>query len=93
MHIFNTTDPKEPLQQINDIRENLNNRLSVLIRHYTGLAGGTTETAFMTMNDKGRHAYEAHMDDIMVQNDVLDTSKTVGRAEGLKEGILSVARS
>ena len=47
----------------------------------------------MTMNDKGRHAYEAHMDDIMVQNDVLDTSKTVGRAEGLKEGILSVARS
>ena len=46
MYIFNTTDPQERLQQINDIREDMNNRLSVLIRHYTGLAGGTTETAF-----------------------------------------------
>ena len=58
-----------------------------------GLQEARQKLLFMTMNDKERHAYEAHMDDIMVQNDVLDTSKTVGRAEGLKEGILSVARS
>ena len=34
----------------------------------------------MTMSDKERKAYEAHMDDIMVQNDVLDTAKMEGRA-------------
>ena len=40
----------------------------------------------MTMSDKERKAYEAHMDDIMVQNDVLDTAKMEGRAEGCAEG-------
>ena len=39
------------------------------------------------MSDTERHAYDAHMDDIMVQNDVLDTAKLEGRAEGLKEGL------
>ena len=39
------------------------------------------------MTDKERHAYDAHMDDIMVQNDVLDTAKMEGRAEGLAEGL------
>ena len=36
----------------------------------------------MTMTDAERKAYDAHMDDIMVQNDVLDTAKMEGRAEG-----------
>ena len=43
----------------------------------------------MTMSDKERKAYEAHMDDIMVQNDVLDTAKMEGRAEGRAEGELA----
>jgi hypothetical protein len=30
MYIFNNTDPQERLQQLIDIREDLNNRLSVL---------------------------------------------------------------
>ena len=46
------------------------------------------------MDDKDRRAYDSHMDDIMVQNDVLDTAKmegieegrAEGRVEGLKEG-------
>ena len=37
----------------------------------------------MTMSDKERRAYDEHMDDIMVQNDVLDTAKMEGRAEGI----------
>ena len=38
------------------------------------------------MNDDERSAYDAHLDNIMVQNDVLDTAKLEGREEGLKEG-------
>ena len=40
----------------------------------------------MTMTDEERRAYDAHLDNIMVQNDVLDTAKLEGREEGLKEG-------
>jgi len=40
----------------------------------------------MTMTDDERRAYDAHLDNIMVQNDVLDTAKLEGREEGLKEG-------
>ena len=47
MYIFNTTDPQERLQQLIDIREDLNNRLSVLIRHYTGLSA--TLLALLTL--------------------------------------------
>ena len=42
----------------------------------------------MTMTDDERRAYDAHLDNIMVQNDVLDTAKLEGREEGLKEGII-----
>ena len=51
----------------------------------------------MTMSDAERHAYDAHMEDLMVQNDVLDTAKLEGleqgRAEGLAEGIKKTARN
>ena len=47
MYIFNTTDPQERLQQLIGIREDLNNRLSVLIRHYTGLSA--TLLALLTL--------------------------------------------
>ena len=51
-----------------------------------GLREASQRLLYMTMNDKERRAYDAHMDDIMVQNDVLDTAKTEGREEGLAEG-------
>lgn len=41
------------------------------------------------MSAKERRAYDAHMNTIMVQNDVLDTA----RDEGSAEGIASVARN
>ena len=47
-----------------------------------GLKEARQRLLYMTMTDAERKAYDAHMDDIMVQNDVLDTSKMEGRAEG-----------
>ena len=60
-----------------------------------GLREARERLLYMTMDDKDRRAYDSHMDDIMVQNDVLDTAKmegieegrAEGRAEGLKEGL------
>ncbi|MDO5131067.1 MAG: PD-(D/E)XK nuclease family transposase, partial [Prevotellaceae bacterium] len=47
-----------------------------------GLKEARQKLLYLTMSDKERRAYDAHMDDIMVQNDVLDTAKREGRAEG-----------
>ena len=51
-----------------------------------GLREAKERLLYMTMTDKERRAYDAHVDDIMVQNDVLDTAKMEGRAEGRAEG-------
>ena len=57
-----------------------------------GLQEAREKLLYMTMSDADRRAYDAHMDDIMVQNDVLDTAKLEGleqgRAEGRAEGRL-----
>ncbi len=45
----------------------------------------------LSMTTEERRAYEAHMDSIMVQNDVLDTARDEGREEGRAEGINAVA--
>ena len=51
-----------------------------------GLKEARQRLLYMTMTDAERKAYDEHMDDIMVQNDVLDTAKMEGRAEGRIEG-------
>ena len=48
-----------------------------------GLKEARQKLLYMTMSDKERRAYDEHMDDIMVQNDVLDTAKMEGRAGGI----------
>ena len=48
-----------------------------------GLREARQKLLYMTMSDKERRAYDEHMDDIMVQNDALDTAKMEGRAEGI----------
>ena len=58
-----------------------------------GLKEARKKLLYMTMTDKERRAYDAHMDDIMVQNDVLETAKSEGRAEGRAEGIMSIAKN
>lgn len=41
----------------------------------------------MIMSKAERKAYDRHIDNIMVQNDVLDTAKMEGQKEGRKEAI------
>ena len=50
-----------------------------------GLKEARQKLLYMTMSDKERRAYDAHMDDIMVQNDVFYTARMEGRAKGLAE--------
>ena len=61
--------------------------------HTPGLREAREKLLYLTMNDRERQAYDAHMDDIMVQNDILDTAKMEGRAEGRAEGENSKALS
>ena len=58
-----------------------------------GLQEARKKLQYISMNEKERHAYDAHMDDIMVQNDVLDTAKMEGRAEGRAEEKNEIARN
>ena len=62
-----------------------------------GLREARQKLLYMTMNDKERQAYDAHMDDIMVQNDMFYTARmeglAEGRAEGRAEGILLTAKN
>ena len=44
------------------------------------------------MSKAERKAYDRHIHNIMVQNDVLDTAKMEGRKEGRKEGMVENAR-
>ena len=52
-----------------------------------GLAEAREKLLYMKMSRKEQRAYDAHMDAIMTQNDVLDTAKMEGHEEGLKEGL------
>ena len=51
-----------------------------------GLQEARKKLLYMTMSDAERHAYDAHMEDLMVQNDVLDTAKLEGLEQGRAEG-------
>ena len=48
-----------------------------------GLKEARQKLLYMTMSDKERRAYDEHMDDIMVQNDVLDTAEEKGVIKGI----------
>ena len=58
-----------------------------------GLREARKKLLYMTMTDKERKAYDDHMDDIMVQNDMFYTAKIEGRAEGRAEGIILTAKN
>ena len=51
-----------------------------------GLKEARQRLLYLTMSDADRKAYLAHMDNLRVQKDVLDTAKLEGHAEGLAEG-------
>ena len=52
-----------------------------------GLKEARQRLLYMTMGDADRKAYLAHMDNLRVQKDVIDTAKLEGHAEGLAEGL------
>ena len=48
-----------------------------------GLKEARQKLLYLTMSDTERRAYDEHMDDIMVQNDVLDTAEEKGVIKGI----------
>ena len=52
-----------------------------------GLSEARKKLLYMEMNDADRHAYERHMDAIVVQDDVLNTAKLEGLSEGREKGL------
>ena len=58
-----------------------------------GLQEARQKLQYLKMDKAERKAYDRHIDNIMVQNDVLDTAKMEGRAEGLEDGKKAVARN
>lgn len=50
-----------------------------------GLQEVKKKLQIQSMTPKEQREYDAHMDTIMVQNDVLDTARDEGRARGLEE--------
>ncbi|MBR1933635.1 MAG: Rpn family recombination-promoting nuclease/putative transposase [Prevotella sp.] len=51
-----------------------------------GLQEAREKLQYMKMSDEERRAYDRHIDNIMVQNDVLDTARDEGWAEGHEKG-------
>ena len=58
-----------------------------------GLGEAREQLRYYSLSDTERRAYDEHINDIMIQNDVLNTAKLEGRAEGLAEARLSTARN
>ncbi len=52
-----------------------------------GLDEARKKLQYFSMSDSERHAYDEHINAIMIQNDVLNTAKLEGRAEGREEGL------
>ena len=51
-----------------------------------GLREAREKLKYYSMSLQERHAYDEHLNVIMIQNDVLDTAKWEGRIEGFAEG-------
>ncbi len=51
-----------------------------------GLQAARKKLQYLQMDSAERRAYDRHVDNVMVQNDVLDTARDEGRAEGRAEG-------
>ena len=51
-----------------------------------GLGEAREKLKYYSMTPEDRHAYDEHLNAVMMQNDVLDSAKLEGRMEGLAEG-------
>ena len=52
-----------------------------------GLEEAREKLKYYSMTDQERHAYDEHLNAVMIQNDVLNTAKMEGRMEGRMEGL------
>lgn len=52
-----------------------------------GLGQAREKLKYYSMNPAERHAYDEHLNAIMIQNDVLDTAKLEGLMEGREKGL------
>lgn len=52
-----------------------------------GLEEARKKLAYYNMTKEDRHAYDEHINAVMIQNDVLDGAKLEGRMEGRMEGL------
>jgi len=52
-----------------------------------GLQEARKKLLYMNMSEKERRVYEHHIENQMVENDVLDTARIEGHAEGLAQGL------
>ncbi len=52
-----------------------------------GLAEAKEKLKYLQMNDEERWAYDRHIDNIMVQNDILETKMIEGLEQGRLEGL------
>lgn len=52
-----------------------------------GLEEARQKLLYYSLSSEERHAYDEHVNAIMIQNDVIDTAKREGLQEGLQEGL------
>lgn len=58
-----------------------------------GLQEARKKLKYYEISDEERHAYEEHLNAIMIQNDVLSNAKLEGKAEGRAEEKKTIAQS
>lgn len=58
-----------------------------------GLQEARKKLKYYEMSDEERHAYDEHLNAIMIQNDVLSNAKLEGMAEGRAEEKKTIAQS
>lgn len=51
-----------------------------------GLQEARRKLAYMKMSKQERQAYDRHLENIMIQNDVIDTAREEGLSQGIEEG-------
>jgi predicted transposase/invertase (TIGR01784 family) len=75
---------RTPLEEWIDYLKNGNVRSDTTA---PGLQEVRSKLQYLTLDDKERRAYERHLEDQMIQNDVMGTARLEGRTEGRAEGI------
>lgn len=74
---------KTPLEEWLDYLKNGHIRKDTLA---PGLQEARNKLQYLTLDEKERRAYERHLEDQAIQDDIMETARKEGRAEGRAEG-------